>query len=83
MTLIVSKTHGVKVPWNRMILSLVIAVFLCITLKHLVGESALATIIALIVYLLLVYLVQIALKLLRKTELARLLGMLGFIARVR
>jgi len=48
MTLIVPKTHGVKVPWNRMILSLVIAVFLGITLKHLVRESTLATIIAVI-----------------------------------
>jgi len=82
-TLIVSKTRGVKAPWNRMILSLATTAFLGITLKHLVGETTLASVVAIIVYLLLVYLICIAFKILRETELIQLLGILKSIARIR
>ena len=53
------------------------------SIHQLVSDLALTTIIVVIVYLLLAYLVHIALKLLEKTELARLLGILRSIARVR
>jgi len=75
-TLIVPKTRGVKAPWSRMTLSLVIAILLGIILEHLTSEHSLTTIIAAIVYLLLAYLVHIALKLLKKVELIQLLRVL-------
>ena len=83
ITLIVPKTRGVKAPWSRMSLSLAIAILLGITLKHLTVESTLATVIAMMMYLLLVYLVHIALRLLKKTELTLLLGIFKSITRVK
>ena len=82
-TLIAPKTRGVKAPWSRMSLSLAIAILLGITLKHLTVESTLATVIAIMMYLLLVYLVHIALRLLKKTELTLLLGIFKSITRVK
>ena len=83
ITLIAPKTRGVKAPWSRMSLSLAIAILLGITLKHLTVESTLATVIAMMMYLLLVYLVHIALRLLKKTELTLLLGIFKSITRVK
>ena len=74
--LILPKIRGVKAPWSRMTLSLVIAILLGIILEHLTSEHSLTTIIAAIVYLLLAYLVHIALKLLKKVELIQLLRVL-------
>jgi len=82
-TLIVPKIRGVKAPWNRITLSLAVAVFLGIILKYSVNESTLITIIAVVVYLLLMYLAHVALKLLKKIELIQLLRILRSIARVR
>ena len=82
-TLIAPRARGVKAPWSRMSLSLAIAILLGITLKHLTVESTLATVIAMMMYLLLVYLVHIALRLLKKTELTLLLGIFKSITRVK
>jgi len=53
------------------------------TIKRLVSKLVLATVIAVMVYLLLAYLAHIALRLLKKTELTLLLGILKSITRVK
>jgi len=81
--LIAPKTYGIKAPWSKMILSLTIAILIGVMLKLMISLLALTTIIAIITYLTLTYLIHIALKLISKMELVQLLRMLKTIIRVR
>jgi len=79
--LIAPKTRGVKAPWSKMILSLLITIFLGLTLKLSANGHFLTAITLATVYLVLAYLTHLALKLLEKKELIQLVRILKSVAR--